>query len=55
MRTSSNDFDVDTLWSDLNNTAAWQVQNTTSAVTTQRIDQADRGGAREDPGAGCGA
>ena len=24
------------LWSDLNNTAAWQVQNTTSAVTTQR-------------------
>ncbi|OYO14205.1 RHS repeat-associated core domain-containing protein [Enemella evansiae] len=36
MRTSSNDFDVYTLWPDLNNTAAWQVQNTNGAVTTQR-------------------
>ena len=36
VRTGANNSHVRTLWSDLNNTATWQVHNTTSTLETRR-------------------
>lgn len=45
VRSGPNSADVATVWSDLNNTASWQVNNTTSALQTRRshIYGAERG------------